>query len=459
MHEMPASHADLDLSTLTVEGLIKACPHYAGLAAMNPELARTRASDDLGHAREEARRQDGMSKEEKEDDFWSSMNDLVEKQAAIKVAPKDAVHGQSQGSARRATAEQRTVADQIFVRPQPITAVRPATLAPGADRADTVLTAKELSIRPIELSLITPKHSEVVTPLLEQLATSATRAVAAALERTEVPPASDNFTFREIKMDQPAVVDEISLPLVVELIERSDAVDDTSIELEESVEYHEELDLPLMSEVLEDFEPIQFDTEEEVPLSPAIVLGRFIESLDVAARTDTPGVSESEEGAGFSPELTSEGRGVLLEVAALLAVLTPEQEEQAAPIVQDITKSVEETRALHADLAPPETVAEAVERLTEQVRRLFEIAGGELDEEKIAIFVQAVPNPAFKINRDSLTPEELQYMGTHEVKLNFGGLNNPFGTLTIRPTSHIGNLAMPMSLPEWLWGQSVPSPV
>lgn len=438
MQEMPASHADVDVSTLTVEGLIKACPHYAGLAAANPELARTKATEDLGRAREEAKRQEDMTKEEKEDDFWSSMSDLVEKKPETKEkgAPEESAREHKAEPAHESATKRH--AERDVLKPQPVVKAERLASQVADTRTDRVSAAVQIEAQrpPAEIAPVVVRHVEtlaqnVVTPSPEQLAEVMARSAAAELDQqvaSELGITSSNIITATSESDTIADAETDSL-------EDVESINQITIQ-EQSIRPNTD-----SAAVTSEFD---LSGVEQAP--PTVTFERFNQALGRLVNEKSPQTSdESTEFSDEHPALEPPVAAVVTEVADRLANLDIEQKGAALLIVPNIVESVQTIKQLQDEAAAPSKIVAAVETMREQIIQLFEAINLGYDGEKIEYFIQAMLTPGFAVRTQIfLTPEELAKMGTREVKLtsHFTALFSQVATPDDTPSYRIGQAVL-----------------
>ena len=412
--EMPASHPEFDPKTLTVDGLIKACPYYAKLAETNPDIVKTEATEMVQRVQErEAMRDSGMSDAAIKKQQWSLMRERHN--AKTKAAEQASPEHVAQKDKPEPTIAQTTPAQELIIAKTSVPdEARLVTPPPIEAQRDIAPIVTKLEMPPTATTPTAAKHAETSALIdtarqHEQLTAAVTQSKVSVLEREE-HQSPDTVT--------PTLATTAHNPSQVrsEADREGSRGEDLSVVAGKATEVSESEreitdGIPEISAVA-----IPEAAKQDAGEEPATVtLERFTTTLKTLTREASP---ESPESPDAPPALEAPVVAVVIEVKDKLAKLDLKQQEEALLIVPNIAESLQTIKHLQHEAAAPKDIVTAVEKMREQIVQLFKAINIEPDDEKIEYFIQAMLAPNFAFYKQTpLTPEELAKMGTREVKL------------------------------------------
>jgi len=469
MSEMPTSHPDINAEALTIDGLIKVCPHYAKLAETNPELAKTEAAEVVHRVQErDAMREAGMSDGAIKKQQWSVMRERHKEKVKTEesLVPEKAVQDAQAEPAQQHTTEQPVAAalsaersavpvrDEVIERMPMQRAELTAALV--RDHAEQRVVAEQIAPQAARVVSSEVEQTHVATveavsaPILDRL-TNVQDAAAAAYERmrfTEQPEAMEHTVNTDhesapdvavsIEAERAALPNTLSDDYVsvesapfsepgdaagmlfVEELSSLPGVTEPDLGNDEAAEYLHGLAVssePQLSVTVE-----RQTWNDVLGKEPLELYDEFIEALQsltpppeemTVALDGSTGVDEPALLVDAIQELQPPP-AIAAIAAERLAELGAEERESAAPLLKEIVEVVQIVTG-----ARPETIQTAQTELEELVTVLFEQLGIAHESEDVDLFVALLLSSDFQPPQaEEITDVDLEYDGTREAKLH-----------------------------------------
>jgi hypothetical protein len=464
--EMPASHPEVDAGTLTVDGLIKACPHYAAMAERNPEHAKEKAAVVVERVQErEAMRQEGVSDGDIKKQQWALMRARhKEKTEAKQKAAPEVAQVEREPEPQPKASPTPTRGPETAHRPEPLPAehilVQPAESVPE-ERPISVKPAAPVPREVRDVIIETSSVQEQVRPAVPvELPVKIEIAPATPTPATPHETLLQDTAYPEVPFLVPSAPEAV-MPLdeVRELLgipsitpglanEAMAGEADIALPAVELQEVYVPLDFAplapapefkLATEFVEDAAPLPALASEEtleqttwadvLEKQPLEIYEDFTEALHAAVAAPQEEVFIVEEAPHTaSPVVLVESiqeleppPAVAAVVAERLTELDAEEKEAVAPLLEEVIEKVQLFKEISTlVVGEPEVVETVQAELEELVAALFEELGIAYEPEDIERFVAMLAHPNFRPQQ----PEEqeitdLEHSGTHEVKLHF----------------------------------------
>lgn len=192
------------------------------------------------------------------------------------------------------------------------------------------------------------------------------------------------------------------------------------------------------------------DWETELSNSPDIIYDNFLDALSAFTEL-TPALPDNEISAASDGSEDLElvepmtAPAIVLTVAERLAELEPDARESVALILKNIVGAIHGLDVLVSRGAQPERVQAVMSQLENFCVKLFENIGIDYNEADIKQFIEVMIHPDFYLTqglKDDDNPLDLEYLGTHEVKLHFPKLLGSFVDIEASIRQALGAIAL-----------------
>ncbi|HVV66926.1 MAG TPA: hypothetical protein VHB72_02540 [Candidatus Saccharimonadales bacterium] len=472
--EMPSSHPEVDAKTISVEGLIKSCGYFANMAARNPELAKTKATEAVQHAREhEAMRESGMSDGAVKKQQWAAMRQRhkqkikagkkqeIESEVALQHPAEQKVSIDERAIERSAVIEltdMRRDRPEVSTNITPIEAIAATIARLGEQLRETVIQKtmpgdKQETPGKMPVAVTSPETPEIPeAPTLREVA------AVSPLEDTEVIKLTPAYSVHETTepgqdlkpADQPGANQKQDVLLVVadDVTPLDEQVGPRAITAE--VASNNEYPEPVMpaaeftvfgneampaSKVVREFEQIEEPVNwmEEADTDPLQVYEDFSEALHllVATAGEHP-IAEQEAGLVVANEgdlaSTDEDRrikaapGIAVVVTESLGELKDEDKVEAALVLTTIAETVNLIKKFEDSPADPEAIETIQAELEDAVITLFKRLSIEYERDDVEQFIAILSRPDFQLPQPEAKEfnfADLEHDGTQEAKIHF----------------------------------------
>jgi hypothetical protein len=440
--EMSAPHTNIDPQTLTRDGLIKACPYFASIAAKNPALAEKLADGALQAAQHKVPGEMGPA------DPLAALREQRKQKAAERAKARAAKESIAEAEPARSEPVEETATPAVIREtPAPTgaaTPIRAETPAPAAISAPKPeKTVKKEVPRPeiIEVTTapVVAAPAELPAPKIEVVAP-----VVLPELKPAPPPVTEVKTHKIIPVVLPAVEPvrvaapaptietttsyEPKPPVMAEVFPAAETTADfaeltfpplpeiavtamTASPVEAAIETMAEA--PAIQPAAE-----QVTWADELDKEPEDLYNNFTEALQVfvAPARQEPSIAAE---ANIENKPNAEVPPIAVTVAERLTTIEPAQKETVVPVVHDVVIAIQAVEALMIQKAEPEAVEAAVVQLKEQVVELFEQLGIEYVPQDIEQFMRVLFRPDFVPPRPEPAITQtvnLETDGTHEAK-------------------------------------------
>lgn len=438
MPEMPSLHPTIDAGTLTVGGLIKACPYYAKLAEANPELARTEAAVVVQRVQErEAMRETGMNGDAIKKQQWSAMRERHKEKVTSeeRLAPAKSTREAKAEPAPQAAAAQRQT--MIAEAERAVAAVQhevverelPERLEPST--AQTTVTEAVASVREPAKPQVAMEQIAAQAAQVAQL--HAEQAHAAVAEAGAAPVVGAAAAARDAVEAAYGHARPAEQPLVVEHAapaEYAPAPDTAELGAADGKTLEPAHDSPAPSSPELSAVPERPTWDDVLEKEPAELYSDFTKSLQaMAALPEEPALTFTEATGADEPTVPAPVDSVqesqpipviAATIAERLAELDTAEKAVVAPVLQEVVRAVRAVDLLITADAEPEAIKTARAELAELVTALCEQLGSEYEPEDIEHLVTMLLRPDFQPPQaEEAAVVDLEHDGTHEAKLQF----------------------------------------